>query len=69
MILKSYDRSVDKCLDLRILHSVEEQAYGARGKADNIYWLQLKTPEGPIICCYSGGEDHYVRYYLFIEVS
>ena len=33
----------------RILHSVEEQAYGAKGKADTCYCLQVQFPEGPII--------------------
>ena len=38
-----------KELACHILHSVEEQAYGTRGKAATCYWLQVQLPEVPII--------------------
>ena len=43
-ILQGYDRWVDEGLAWQILHSVDEQAYGARGKATTWYWLQVKLP-------------------------
>ena len=64
-----YNRGVDEGLALQILHNVEDQAYGARGKASTFYCLQVQLPEGPIICCYRGGGGHCIIYYLFIEVS
>ena len=55
MILQGYDRGVDEGLAWWILHSVEEQAYGSRGKAATCYWLLVQLPEGPIIFCYRVG--------------
>ena len=57
-ILQVYDRGVDEGLAYHIPHSVEKQAYGARGKAATCYWIQVQFPEGLIICCYSGGGKH-----------
>ena len=67
-MLQGYYRGVNEGLALLILHSVEEQAYGARVKATTLYCRQVQFMEGPIISCYIGGRDTYVRYSLFIKL-
>ena len=47
---QGYDRRVNEGLAWQILHSVEEQVYGASRKDAAFYWLKIKFLEGTIIC-------------------
>ena len=55
--MKGYNRGVNKGFAWRILHSVEDQACGARGKVTNFFWIQVKFTEGPIIFSTAGAES------------